>query len=104
MRIAWLLLISLAAGIVASAQDPVSVDPAHYRLVFENAHMGVLEYRDKPGDKAPMHSHPAYMTQRTTTGPRPRIGREPGRIQRRSVFSLSWLDSCCADGSGRLEH
>jgi len=24
--------------------------------------MRVLEYRDKAGDKAPMHSHPAYMT------------------------------------------
>jgi len=71
-------LISLAAGIVASAQDPINVDPAHYRLVFENAHMRVLEYRDKPGDKAPMHSHPAYMTY--VTGPaRTKITLRDGR-------------------------
>jgi len=62
------LLISIAAATVACAQDPVKVDPAHYRVLFENAHMRVLEYRDKPGDKAPMHSHPAYMTYVTGSG------------------------------------
>jgi hypothetical protein len=52
----------LTFSTILIAQDPVKVDPAHYRVLFENAHMRVLEYRDKPGDKAPMHSHPAYMT------------------------------------------
>jgi lipocalin-like protein len=61
MRILSLLLF-LTTSIIAFAQDPVKVDPAHYRVLFENAHMRVLEYRDQPGDKAPMHSHPAYMT------------------------------------------
>jgi beta-alanine degradation protein BauB len=66
MKIAWLLLISLTASVV-SAQDPVKVDTAHYRVVFENAHMRVVEVRDKPGEKEPMHSHPVYMTY--VTGP-----------------------------------
>ena len=60
--------ILLTVSIVASAQDPVQVDPAHYRVLFDNVHMRVLEYRDKPGDKAPMHSHPAYMTYVTGAG------------------------------------
>ena len=40
----------------------------HYRVLFENAHMRVLEYSDKPGDKALMHSHPAYLTYVTGSG------------------------------------
>jgi hypothetical protein len=68
MRIVLALLFSLTAAVVVSAQDPVKVDPAHYRVLFENAHMRVLEYRDKPSDKAPMHSHPVYMTYVTGAG------------------------------------
>src|SRR5260370_14613530 len=62
MKIASLFLIFLTTSIDTSAQDPLKVDPSHYRILFENAHIRVLEYRDKPGDKAPMHSHPSYMT------------------------------------------
>jgi beta-alanine degradation protein BauB len=68
MRILPLFLFPFAVTLVVSAQDPVKVDPAHYRVLFENTHTRVLEYRDKPGDKAPMHSHPAYMTYVTGTG------------------------------------
>jgi len=55
------VLLSIATTL-AFSQDPVKVDPAHYHVLFENTHMRVLEYRDQPGDKAPMHSHPVYMT------------------------------------------
>lgn len=68
MKALSLLLLLPTTSITASAQDPVKVDPAHYHVLFENGHMRVLEYRDKPGDKAPMHSHPAYMTYVTGAG------------------------------------
>jgi beta-alanine degradation protein BauB len=68
MRILLLLLLLPAASIVGCAQDPVRVDPVNHRGLFENEHIRVLEYRDKPGNKAPMHSHPAYMTYVTGTG------------------------------------
>jgi quercetin dioxygenase-like cupin family protein len=68
MRLVLTLLFSLTTAVVTFAQDPVKVDPAHYRVLFENAHMRVLEYRDKAGYKAPMHSHPAYMTYVTAAG------------------------------------
>jgi beta-alanine degradation protein BauB len=61
MKTLSLLLFLLTTSIIAFAQDPVKVDPMHYCVLFENAHMRVLEYRDEPGDKAPMHSHPAYI-------------------------------------------
>jgi hypothetical protein len=38
--------------------DPVESDPGHYRVLWENARVRVLEYRDAPGDATHLHSHP----------------------------------------------
>ncbi len=38
--------------------DPIAVNPQHYRLVFENDRVRVLEYSDGPGDSTGAHSHP----------------------------------------------
>jgi len=42
----------------ALAQDPVKVDPAHYKVVLENASVRVLKIDYAPGAKSPMHEHP----------------------------------------------
>lgn len=42
----------------AHAQDPVKVDAAHYKLVFENASVRVLKIDYPPGAKSTMHQHP----------------------------------------------
>jgi len=49
----------LAIGITASAQDPVKTSPQYYKVLLENDHVRVLEFRLKPGEKEPQHSHPA---------------------------------------------
>ena len=38
--------------------DPVATNPEHYRPVFENAHVRVLEYTDVPGTVTTPHDHP----------------------------------------------
>ena len=38
--------------------DPVTTNPAHYRVVFENERVRVLEYTDVPGDRTTPHRHP----------------------------------------------
>ena len=38
--------------------DPVTSNPDHYALVFENDRVRVLEYRDSPGDRTTLHAHP----------------------------------------------
>ena len=38
--------------------DPVVTNPDHYRQVFENARVRVLEYRDEPGTVTTPHDHP----------------------------------------------
>lgn len=38
--------------------DPAVTNPDHYKVVFENERVRVLEYRDEPGDKTTLHEHP----------------------------------------------
>ncbi|PYJ67167.1 MAG: hypothetical protein DME76_15800, partial [Verrucomicrobia bacterium] len=54
-----ILIPFLAIGVTASAQDPVKTSPQYYKVLLENDQVRVLEYRLKPGEKEPTHSHPA---------------------------------------------
>ena len=38
--------------------DPVETNPDHYRVVFENERVRVLEYTDTPGARTTPHRHP----------------------------------------------
>jgi hypothetical protein len=38
--------------------DPVETNPNHYRVVFENDRVRVLEYTDVPGERTTPHEHP----------------------------------------------
>ena len=38
--------------------DPVTTNPSHYSVIFENDHVRVLEYLDQPGDRTTPHEHP----------------------------------------------
>jgi quercetin dioxygenase-like cupin family protein len=55
-----LSIVSLVLGWsgAALAQDAVKVDPAHYKVVFENASVRVLKISYAPGAKSVMHQHP----------------------------------------------
>ncbi|MGH9774652.1 MAG: cytoplasmic protein [Candidatus Acidiferrales bacterium] len=46
------------AATAAMAQDPVKVDPAHYKVEFENSQVRVLRFHYGPHEKSVMHSHP----------------------------------------------
>ena len=50
-------LAAFTAGAV-SAQDPVKVDPRHYKVVFENSQVRVLRIHYGPHETSVMHSHP----------------------------------------------
>lgn len=39
-------------------EDPVTSNPEHYRAIFENEYVRVLEYDDQPGDSTTPHVHP----------------------------------------------
>jgi quercetin dioxygenase-like cupin family protein len=38
--------------------DPTLTDPDHYRTLWENEHVRVLDYTDEPGDSTTPHDHP----------------------------------------------
>jgi quercetin dioxygenase-like cupin family protein len=40
------------------ADDPVEVDPKHYKVEFENDRVRVVRIKYGPGEKSVMHSHP----------------------------------------------
>ena len=44
----------------AQAQDPLTVAPNMYKLVFENERVRVMEVTFKPGEKIAPHSHPDH--------------------------------------------
>ena len=45
----------------AAAHDPVHTDGDKYKVLLENEHVRVLEYRDRPGEKTHEHRHPAFV-------------------------------------------
>src|SRR5215472_507371 len=56
----FLLVLGLVCltGAVAKGQDPVKVDPAHYKVVSENAEARILRFHYGPHEKSVMHAHP----------------------------------------------
>jgi quercetin dioxygenase-like cupin family protein len=57
LRLSSCVLVLLWSG-AALAQDAAKVDPAHYKVVFENASVRVIRVDYAAGAKSPMHSHP----------------------------------------------
>lgn len=51
-----LLFFGVAA--VAFGQDAAKVDPAHYKVEFENAKVRILRFHYGAHEKSVMHSHP----------------------------------------------
>ena len=58
--------------------DPVTTNPDHYRVVFENDRVRVLEYIDRPGHKTTPHAHPDSVMYTLSTFRR-RLYAEDGR-------------------------
>lgn len=58
LNVLLMALFFLAAS-TAPAQDPVKVDPKHYKVVSENAQVRILRIKYGPHEKSVMHEHPA---------------------------------------------
>ena len=58
----------IISAVPVSAQDPVKVDPKHYKVEFENEQVRVLRISYGPGEKSVMHEHPASVAVFLTDG------------------------------------
>lgn len=57
--VALLAIFAVAVSSKAIAfQDPAKLNPQMYKVVLDNSHVRAIDYRLKPGEKEPMHSHP----------------------------------------------
>ena len=71
--------------------DPVVTNPMHYKVIFENEHVRVLDYTDQPGDRTTPHEHPNSVMY-TLTSFRRRLS--SGDVERDvdiSAETTSWL-------------
>jgi quercetin dioxygenase-like cupin family protein len=59
-RILLVPVFLFVSAVCAHAQDPVKVDPDHYKVEFENDKVRVLRVKIEPGRRA-MHEHPDYV-------------------------------------------
>jgi quercetin dioxygenase-like cupin family protein len=66
MTVSFIASVFVLAEKPAMAQDPVKVDPKHYKVEFENDQVRVLRITYGPHEKSVMHDHPAaqviYLT------------------------------------------
>ena len=65
-RFALLAALGSLAAAPAFAQDPVKVDPKHYKLLYEDAGIRVLRAVYRAHEKSVMHEHPALAAVFTT--------------------------------------
>jgi len=61
MRKVLFLAFFFIAAPLAFAQDPVSVDAKHYKVMLDNDQVRVLKIRYGPKEKSVMHEHPASV-------------------------------------------
>ena len=64
---AIVFLFAFAASLAVAGQqpahlDPLTVSPRNYRVLLENQHVRVLEYRIEPGQKEEWHTHPPKVS------------------------------------------
>ena len=69
MKISTRLLVLFALMIAVSrAQDPIKVEPTHYKLDFENDHVQVVYIYYGPHEKSKLHQHPQGVIVNLTDG------------------------------------
>ena len=61
-RVLLLVAAFSVAAFTAKAQDPVKVDPKHYKVEFENDQVRVIRSHYGPREKGAMHEHPANVS------------------------------------------
>lgn len=86
MKTTILISFLAVACTTAHAQDPVKTSPQYYKVLLENDQVRVLEYRLKPGEKEPMHSHPAGVVY-VLNGTKLKITYPDGKTEERGAIT-----------------
>src|SRR5215210_7695862 len=71
--------------------DPVASNPDHYKVIFENDRVRVLEYTDEPGDHTTPHQHPDSVMYTLSTFRRRLVAGDAQREVELSAGTVGWL-------------
>jgi quercetin dioxygenase-like cupin family protein len=71
--------------------DPAETNPDHYKVVFENDRVRVLEYRDEPGDVTTPHDHPDSVMYTLSSFRRRLVSGDQQREVELSAGTSGWL-------------
>ena len=98
--------ITVISWATAAAQDGVKVAPENYKVLLENAHVRVVDFTLKPGQKSPMVSRPNRVIYAIT----PAIGKLTGSDGKTIAMSRKageawWRDaeSLAVENTGKAE-
>jgi quercetin dioxygenase-like cupin family protein len=71
--------------------DPAISNPEHYKVVFENDRVRVLEYTDAPGDRTTPHRHPDSVMYTLSSFRRRLVSGDAGREVELGAGAVGWL-------------
>jgi quercetin dioxygenase-like cupin family protein len=71
--------------------DPTISNPEHYKVVFENDRVRVLEYTDAPGDRTTPHQHPDSVMYTLSPFRRRLVSGGAGREVELPAGTVGWL-------------
>ena len=73
------------------ALDPIVTNATHYKVIFENEHVRVLQYTDQPGDRTTPHEHPDSVMYTLSSFRRRLYSGDVERDVEISAATTSWL-------------
>jgi hypothetical protein len=73
--------------------DPAETNPAHYKVIFENERVRVLEYTDGPGDRTTPHRHPDSVMYTLSSFRRRLVHGDQQRDVELEAGTVRWLDA-----------
>ena len=71
--------------------DPVVSNPEHYKVIFENDRVRVLEYNDTPGARTTPHQHPESVMYTLSSFRRRLVSGDAQRDVELQAGSVGWL-------------
>jgi beta-alanine degradation protein BauB len=71
--------------------DPAETNPDHYKVIFENDKVRVLEYTDQPGDRTTPHEHPDSVMYTLSSFRRRLVSGEMQRDVEIDTGTVGWL-------------
>lgn len=71
--------------------DPATSNPQHYKVVFENERVRVLEYTDGPSDRTTPHQHPDSVMYALSTFRRRLVSGDVQRDVEMEAGTVGWL-------------